>query len=131
MHLLGKKICVVVLLALLSSCATTRYGDGTDYSDDLRKLEQQLLFRPDDPAALRDIGVIYFQTKQYELAKDRLARSFAQVGDDSRTIFYYGMTHEFLNDINAALAVYIHYTSLSPLSQFKKLIEARFRTLTQ
>jgi TolB-like protein len=118
-----------VALLLLASCATTR--NGGDGSDDLEKLQRQLQFRPDDPAALRDVGVIYFQRKQYPLAKERLARSFAQVADDPRTMFYYGMTLEFLNDTTAALAAYINYTELSPLSQFKKLIEGRFRTLTQ
>jgi TolB-like protein len=118
-----------VALLLLPSCATTR--NGGDSSDDLEKLQRQLQFRPDDPAALRDIGVIYFQRQQYALAKDRLARSYAQIADDPRTMFYYGMTLEYLNDTTGALAVYINYTDLSPLSQFKKLIEARFRTLTQ
>lgn len=127
--MIHKHLWCFVALLLLPSCAATRNGAGG--SDDLERLQRQLQFRPDDPAALRDIGVIYFQEKQYALAKERLARSYAQVADDPRTMFYYGMTLEYLNDTTGALAVYINYTELSPLSQFKKLIEARFRTLTQ
>ena len=127
----SKKIFLLLPLFLFVSCATTLFSDGTDYSDDLRNLQRQLSFRPDDPGALRDIGVIYFQTKQYPLAKGHLARAYEQIADDPRTVFYYGMTLEYLADIESALGVYIKYTDLSPSSQFRRLIEARFRTLTR
>lgn len=120
---------ILVLLALCS-CASLQEGGG-DSADDMRRLQRQLLLRPNDPEALRDIGVISFRSKQYESAKIHLVRSYLQVGDDPRTIFYYGMTLEYLGDIDGALRVYINYTDVPSSSQYRKLIEGRYLTLTR
>ncbi len=122
----------ICLLMLFSSCASVQYGEeGGDYSEEIPKLQRQLLLKPNDPAALRDLGIIYFQTKRYDLAKLNLYRSYVQIADDPRTIFYYGMTLEYLGDVEGALRVYINYTDVSLLSQYRKLIEGRYRTLTR
>jgi TolB-like protein len=123
---------VLALSLSLFSCATTKFGEGGgDTAAEIRKLQRQLLIKPNDPPALRDLGVLYFQARQYELARLNLYRSFMQVEDDPRTIFYYGMTLEYLGDVDGALRVYINYSDVAASSQYQKLIEGRYRTLTR
>ncbi|MBX2991994.1 MAG: hypothetical protein KF749_12630 [Bacteroidetes bacterium] len=119
-------------LIFISSCAALREGGREqDYSSDMAKLQRQLIVNPNDPAALRDLGVVYFQTNRYEPAKSYLSRSYYQVKDDPRTMFYYGMTLEYLEDLQGALSVYISYSEVPAISQYRKLIEGRYRSLTQ
>lgn len=120
----------VSLIFFFASCAGVKFdAGGGDLTADLAKLQRQLLVKPDDPVLLRDLGVVYFQMQRYEYARVNLQRSYLQSGNDPRTIFYYGMALEYLNEIDAALAVYIKYTDVS--SQYRKFIEGRYRALTQ
>ncbi len=120
---------IPVLLSVFS-CATVDVGDkGGDYRKEIRELNRQLLLKPNDPATQRDLGILYFKTKQYYAARLHLYRSHAQAADDARAVFFYGMTLEYLGDTQGALRVYANYPDLS--SQYRKLIEGRYRTLTK
>ncbi len=122
----------IIFIITLSSCASVYYESApADYATDLARLQRQLLIRPNDPTMLRDLGILYFQSKKYDLARPQLSRSYELKGDDPRTIFYYGMTLEYLGESEAALRVYINYTDVSSFSQTRKLIEGRYRILTR
>ncbi len=121
-----------LLIITLSSCATVKFDSApTDYVADLARLQRQLLIRPNDPTLLRDLGTLYFQAKKYNDARSPLFRSYGLKADDPRTIFYYGMTLEYLTESEAALRVYINYTDVSSFSPYRKLIEGRYRILTR
>lgn len=126
--------CVLIGMSasLLGSCVTVKTpGGDEDYSGDIRQLLRQLAANPDDPAALREIGIRYFLTRQFDQAKLHLFRSYMRAEDDPKTIFYYGLTLEYMGDIQGALAVYIHYSEVSSFSPYRKLIEGRYRALTR
>lgn len=113
-----------------SSCVTVRYDeDITNYGRQIARLQKKIIDNPRDADALRDLGVIYFQAKQYPQAKDLLRRSLDVDPDDAKALFYYGMTLEFENNIQAALAAYIRYTDISSLSPYRRLMEGRYREL--
>lgn len=122
-------LCAAVILA---SCATVQTPkSGEDYGEDIRLLLRRLAANPSDPVALREIGIRYFLSKQFDLAKLNLYRAYLQQKDDAKTIFYYGLTLEYMGDVQGALAMYINYTDVSALSPYRKLIEGRYRALTR
>ena len=124
---------VTLLVALLFvSCATVKYQENiADYRKQIAELEAKARANPRDADALRDLGVIYFQARQYPQAKDYLKRASAVDAKDAKTLFYYGMTLESENNPQAALAAYINYTDFSVLSPYRKLMEGRYRALTR
>jgi tetratricopeptide (TPR) repeat protein len=122
---------LLVLILVLSSCSSVRLEEGGDDTEDMKRLQRQLVAKPNDPESLRDLGIIYFKRKQFESAKANLFLSYSQVANDPRTIFYYGMTLEYIGDLEGALRVYIEYTDVPAESRYRKLIEGRYRTVTR
>ncbi len=123
---------LLALPLLLSACATVRTDAPlSDYRKTIRKLQQKIAVNPKDAESLRDLGVIYFQTRQYPAAHETL-RKASEVNDgDAKTQFYTGMTYEAEFDKKAALATYINYTDFSPLSTYRKLMEGRYQAITR
>ena len=125
------RLLIPVLCALIVSCATYKYGeDPADYRVAMGDLLSRLMKNPDDPEALRDMGIIHFQTARYEEARTYLVRATALRPDDSRALFYYGTLLESLNEKNAALTVYLSYLDL-PGSRYAELMEGRYLTLSR
>ncbi|MGH9426462.1 MAG: CsgG/HfaB family protein, partial [Terriglobia bacterium] len=123
---------ILLLSFLLVSCATVKYQESiSDYRKQIASLEARLRVQPNDADALRDLGVIYFQAQEYPQARDYLKRASTIDARDAKTLFYYGMTLEFENNIQAALAAYINYSDFSSLSPYRKLMEGRYRALTR
>jgi tetratricopeptide (TPR) repeat protein len=125
------RVLAILLCMFCFSCVTIKYGeDVADYSDDIAELQKKLLVNPKDANALRDLGVIYFQTRQYPRARDYLQRASQTEKEDAKTLFYLGMTLEFQGDREEALSKYIRYSDFSVLSPYRKLMEGRYRGLT-
>ncbi|MBI4535480.1 MAG: hypothetical protein HY708_04320 [Ignavibacteriae bacterium] len=127
----------ILLLSLalaFTDCATVKNGDSIsvdDYRRQIASLQSKLSVNPGNADFLRELGVIYFLVKEYPQAKEHLERSYYIQPGDAKTIFYYGMALETLNNQQGALAVYINYTDFSALSPYRKLIEGRYRALTR
>ncbi len=123
---------VVLCMLFFASCATVKFDENSgDYRKQIATFEARLRNNPNDFEALRDLGIIYFQSKQYPQAKDYLKKASVVDTRDAKTLFYYGMTLEFQNDQQGALAAYINYTDFSGLSPYRKLMEGRYRSLTR
>lgn len=130
-HSTLRQLSAALLCAFCCSCVTIKYGeDVADYSDDIAELQKRLVVNPKDANALRDLGVIYFQTTQYPQAREYLQRASEAEKKDAKTLFYLGMTLEFQNDREGALSKYINYSDFSALSPYRKLMEGRYRALT-
>jgi len=125
-------IVVITSLVVISSCVTVKMGENIDdYRETVKKLQAKVLQSPNDGEALRDLGVIYFQTNQFLQAAEYLKRSISVSSGDPKTRFYYGMALEYLDNKEAALAVYLNYADASSLSPYRKLMEGRYRQLTR
>ena len=125
-------VVLFVLALVVSSCVSVRYDeDVSQYTENIRELRQKLEANPSDAESWRDLGIIYFETKQYAKAKEYLKQSIDLGGSDAKAAFYLGMTHEFDVNPTAALAVYITYTDYSPLSQYRSMMEGRYQELTR
>ncbi len=123
---------LLVASLLLCACATVKYDENiTSYRKQIAALEARLRVKPDDADALRDLGVIHFQAREYAQARDYLKKASVIDARDAKSLFYYGMALEFENNIQAALAAYINYTDFSILSPYRNLMEGRYRALTR
>lgn len=123
---------LLVASLLFCACATVKYDENIgSYRKQIATLEARLRVKPDDADALRDLGVIYFQAREYAQARDYLKKASVIDANDAKTLFYYGMTLEFENNIQAALAAYINYADFSILSPYRNLMEGRYRALTR
>ncbi len=124
---------ILLLLPLvLCACGTTGTVENPqDYEQTIRKLQERLVANPADPEALRDLGVIYFETHQYPQARDYLKKASIANDHDGKTLFYLGMTREYDNDLKGALAAYINYTDIASSSPYHKLMEARYYVVTK
>ena len=124
---------VLLLLPLiLCACGTTGTVENPqDYELTIRKLQERLVTNPADPEALRDLGVIYFETHQYPQARDYLKKASIANEHDGKTQFYLGMTREYDHDLRGALAAYINYTDIASSSPYHKLMEARYYVVTK
>jgi tetratricopeptide (TPR) repeat protein len=120
------------VIGLSWSCATVKYQqDIGAYHDDIALLEAKLRTDPNDFEALRELGVIYFQTSQYPAAQEHLQKALAQNSDDPKTAFYLGLTHEFQNQNHDALAMFEKFPGVTRLSPYRRLMEGRYVKLTR
>ncbi|HTR99807.1 MAG TPA: CsgG/HfaB family protein [Bacteroidota bacterium] len=123
---------VLLLPLVLCACGTTGTVENpADYEATVRKLQERLVTNPSDAEALRDLGVIYFETHQYPQARDYLKKASMANEHDGKTLFYLGMTREYDNDLRGALAAYINYTDIASSSPYHKLMEARYYVVTK
>jgi TolB-like protein len=124
--------CVVLLPLLLGACGTTSGVEGTaDYRVTIRKLQERLVTNPQDAEALRDLGVIYFEAKQYPQAREYLKKASLANDRDGKTLFYMGMTQEYDGDLRAALATYLNYSDIAAGSPYRRLMEGRYQSVTR
>ncbi len=123
--------CVAAALAAVSlTCTTLKYDQApAGYQKQILQLEDKLRSRPDDPEILRDLGVLYFQTREFLKAEEKLKKSVGIDGKDPKALLYYGLTLESEDKIQPALATYINYSDFSALSQYRRLMEGRYRAL--
>ncbi len=122
---------LLTIVLFCASCVTVRYEENaTVAAEDIRELQRRLVTNPDDVDALRDLGVLYFRTRNYQQAQQYLERAASANTQDAKTLFYLGMTNESLGERNRALALYSDYTEFSPLSPYRGLMEGRYRGLT-
>jgi tetratricopeptide (TPR) repeat protein len=122
----------ILLPGFFFSCATVRYGqDIADYQEDIKQHEASLAENPENATALRELGVIYFETSEYEQALDYLKRSNAIEADDPKTLLYLGMAHEMRIELEDARNIYARYTDIAALSPYRRLLHGRYYRLTR
>ncbi|OPX34349.1 hypothetical protein B1H10_03865 [candidate division KSB1 bacterium 4484_188] len=117
---------------LWQGCATVKYQEKvSDYQEQIRILQKKLHKNPDNMDAIRDLGVIYFQTRQYAKAKDYLNRAYKASPKDAKTLLYLGLCLEFENNNEAALKFYEKYSEIPRYSPWREKLEGRYRWLTR
>lgn len=123
---------MIIASMLVSSCVTIQQGgELDDFKDEITSLESTIELNPSNADANRDLGVIYYRVSEYGKARQYLSKTLALNERDAKARFYYGMTLESLDDIEAAMGEYINYSDYSFLSPYRKLMEGRFRSLSR
>ncbi|MAT40673.1 MAG: hypothetical protein CL946_13845, partial [Ectothiorhodospiraceae bacterium] len=119
-------------LLILAGCATTDIPESPDDRlERIAELQQRLTVNPNNPEALRDLGIIYFQSSRFYLADSLLTESLKHESRDAKTRFYLGMAQESRGDTAEALETYIHYEDYSALTPYRNLMQGRYHALSQ
>jgi len=119
------------VIGLVLSCTSVRFvEDLSAYQTQIKTLTTRIKTDSTDTPAWRDLGVIYFQARQYAPADSCLQRAFAQNTQDPKTIFYLGMAREFQGKIPQALPLYERYKEVARLSPYRRLMAGRYQQLT-
>jgi len=134
MNQIRKRLMSLWLTTLLScfvlSCASTRVADDISaYEPKIRALMAKIKADPANASALLDLGVIYFQTRDYTTAEEYLKKAFVEKPLDSKTAFYLGMTLEFQNKIELALLFHEKHKEAPRLSPYRRLMAGRYHRL--
>ncbi len=123
---------VVLLLVFCSSCSRALFvGDLADYEEDIQELQSRLVSNPSDAAALRDLGAIYLNARQFAEANTYLERAFAIKPDDPKTLFNLGLANETLAKRETALRLYEKFVTVSRTSPYRRMMEGRYEWLTK
>ena len=93
------KLIICLLTLYYVSCTTVSLNQNIeDYSNEIQKLLSQLTADPNNFEALRDLGVIYFQTQHYGRAQKLLLRAYSINADDAKKYqrsYRKGFTEEY------------------------------------
>jgi TolB-like protein len=124
--------CMAVLALFWFSCASIpRSQDITSYEDRIRHLTARIVRDPNDGEARRDLGVILVQTRRFAQAERQLFAALQTDSTDGKTRFYYGLSLEYQNKRDSALAVYLYYDCAPALSPYRRLMRGRYEQLTR
>jgi TolB-like protein len=94
-------------------------------------LRAELKTTPNDPHLWQELGVAYFETRQYQAGRKSFFQAFKRGGRDPRTLFYLGLAFEFDQRPKVALVIYASYARLSRFSTHRGLMKARYYSLTR
>ncbi|MGH1362401.1 MAG: tetratricopeptide repeat protein [Calditrichia bacterium] len=118
---------LLCFLTLILSCTSVKFQENVDdYKEEISELNEQLRENPQNAEALRDLGAIYFQTRQYEDARIYLQKAAKQDLNDPKTLFYLGLSMEFDGKEDTALKFYRNYTKTPRTSPYRRLMEGRY-----
>jgi tetratricopeptide (TPR) repeat protein len=123
---------LIILLLFFITCTSLRFQqDISLYQNEIDKLNTEIQKDSNNPEALRDLGVIYFQVGDYNKARDYLTRALQLNPEDSKTLFYMGLSAEFDRKNQLALSIYEKYAEMSKLSPYRKLMAGRYHWLSR
>ncbi len=122
----------LAILLVTLGCTSVRFQrDIADYQDEILDLETRIAAKPNDAKAQRDLGIIYFETANYQTAEGFLRKAYALTASDAKTMFYHGINLEFQNRIQESLEVQGRYPEVSRLSRYRKLMQGRYERLSR
>ncbi|MFH1942506.1 MAG: CsgG/HfaB family protein [bacterium] len=130
-----KYFITVMILFVTGWCLNCTMTGRVEKPEDRRTRVSELVNRiranPSDWEALQELGVILVKSHLYERGKILLERSLRVNPRDPKTVFYYGLCHEFCNDDRRAFNVYRNYSKFSSASQYRRMMRARYDFLTR
>lgn len=108
--------------SLLAACAT---GGARPSQDAITRLEGERAKNPTSAAALRALGIAYYQAQRLAEARDALAAAEQALPNDGATALYRGLAAEGLGDLTAARDAYTKYLTVGTSSRTKQQIRDR------
>ena len=124
----GAALPLVLSLVLLAGCAS---GGARTPAESVTRLEAERTKNPNSAAALRALGIAYFQAERFPEARDVLAAAEQALANDGVTALYRGLTAEALNDLTGARDYYSRYLTLGTSAKTKKQIRDRLATVAR
>ncbi len=107
---------------LAAACAS---GGARPTSDAISRLEAERVKSPNSAAALRALGIAYYQAQRFPEARDMLAAADLALPNDGATALFKGLTAEGMNDLDGARDAYTKYLAVGTSSRTKTQIRDR------
>jgi len=130
------KIAAFLLIAsVFAGCGNSAYRQGRrllkdkDYPAAIRLLEAAESENSSGWKIKRDLGIAYYQDRQYLRAIPKLVQAQKLRRNDGRTLLYIGLCLERAGKFVEAISVYRLYARLSRLDPLKKEMQARIREI--
>ena len=125
--------CFIITLSIItSSCSQALFvGDLADSEEQISELQAYLMENPSDAEALRDLGVIYLQARQFGQASTYLEQAFALDPNDPQTLYNLGLANETLANRDTALRLYEKFLDVPRTSPYRRLMEGRYEWLSK
>ena len=123
----------ILALSLFSfSCSQGLFvGELSDYEDQIAELQARLIEAPSDAEALRDLGAIYLQVRQFGPANEYLEQAFALNPNDPKTLFNLGLANETVSKRDTALRLYEKFVDVPRSSPYRRMMEGRYEWLSR
>lgn len=90
----------------------------------IKEMERALALRPDLQPAVLDLGILYFQTGQYDQAQEWLQRAYKQPANRFSAAFFLGLTKLRLGDAKGAQAYFAEAAKDPALRQSAQYYQA-------
>jgi len=126
---------LLLAAGVITGCGNSTYRQGRgflkdkDYPAAIRLLEAAESEKSADWKIKRDLGIAYYQNRQYLRAIPRLVQAQKLRRNDGRTLLYIGLSLEQAGKFVEAISVYRLYTRVSRLDPMKKELQARIREI--
>lgn len=135
----GLALLTVLALGALSACAPmTQVGaDPTATIDEAQlaraidRARADLVRRPGEARALRDLGALLAQAEQFEEAGQYLRQAYVEAPSDPKTLYYLGLVNEAEGNPEEALQFYGRFADVSVRSPYRSLLEGRYEYLVR
>jgi len=115
----------------LGCAGSQRARTPEETKQQIAELQTELQSFPNEARLWRDLGVAYFEDRQFQTARRALLQAFKRDTRDAKTLFYLGLVLEFEKRTNVAMAVYQTYRSAPRFSSYRKLMRARYYHLSR
>ena len=122
---------LTLVVTLFWSCASVQVSENVaDYRGRLAELEATLRLDPANPDVLLELGLIRFQVKQFKEARVALEKTLSVAPGNPKALYYLGMVLEEIGTTDEAISIYANHSQFSFLSEYGRLMEGRYLTLT-
>jgi len=128
---------LLLSFSIVSGCASRQYRNGLiyiekkEYDNAIQSLLQAEVHKPESFKIKRELGYAYFLSGRLESAIEKFSIAQKIQSNDGKVIFYRGVSHEILGDLEAAIDQYKRYTAVSRFSRFREVISNRIHRLSR
>lgn len=118
-------------ILLFPSCTPQRAipAQPPQYAEEIRRLQAQLQQHPDDFTALRELGVLYYKSRKYQLAIAVLNKALELRPADPRSASYLGLSYEFSSEFVLAKSSYESALGDSAQNAYRSWLTGRVNLL--
>src|SRR5690554_3586005 len=128
----GFALLTVLALGLLAACAPPNQI-GTVTPERLERAidraRADLVRRPNDARAQRDLGALLAQAERFDQAAPYLRQAHVEDPGDPKTLYYLGLLNEVEGSPTEAVRFYGRFPDVSVRSPFRPLLKGRYESL--
>jgi TolB-like protein len=127
----------IIFFLIMQGCAPAQQNLGHDliergeYAKAVRPLKMAIAQDYTDVQSIRDMGIAMYHARKLKLSRGFLHLALSRAPKDLAAIYYLGMVHEEMGQIDQAIQQYSRYTELSSSGSLRHTVEARIQVLVR